>query len=67
TLQPMLINFAGYFALRLPLAWLLTAPVGAGVMGVLAAKAISCAFTAWAMITFFERIPWVAATRSNAD
>ena len=62
TLRPMLINFPGFFGLRLPLAWLLMAPVGAGLMGVLAAKTISCAFTAFAMVSIFERSPWASIT-----
>jgi MATE family multidrug resistance protein len=66
TLKPMLINFAGFFALRLPLAWLFMAPVGAGLVGVLAAKAISCAFTALAMVSIFEGTPWTSIT-AKAD
>jgi putative MATE family efflux protein len=56
TLKPMLINLAGYFLVRLPLAWILMTPLG--VMGVMLAKAISCVFTACAMVSIFQRTPW---------
>ncbi|RJS21901.1 MATE family efflux transporter [Corallococcus sp. H22C18031201] len=58
TLTPTLINVFGFWLLELPLAWVLSRPVGLGPEGVFIAVSVSFAFMAAASVILFRRGRW---------
>lgn len=58
TIPPMLINFFGFFLIRVPLAWLFMTSFAGGAVGVWWAKCFSCLLAAGGMIAIYKCIPW---------